>query len=189
MTVGGVAGSAAEAMAMLEQFRPEVAIVDISLEGGSGLELVKDIKAIRPEVRTIVLSMHDELQYAERAMRAGAMGYIMKREATDKVLTAVRTVLAGSPFFSNAVNSMLAQRLVLGAGGHREALATLSDRELEVFQLLGRGQTTRQIAEHMHVGFKTVHAYCARIKEKLKFDTLNELVFHAIRWHEQQEPH
>lgn len=189
MTVCGGAGSAAEALAMLEQFLPEVAIVDISLEGGSGLELVKDIKAIRPNVRTIVLSMHDELQYAERAMRAGAMGYIMKREATDKVLTAVRTVLAGAPFFSNAVNSMLAQRLVLGAGDQGEAMATLSDRELEVFQLLGRGQTTRQIAEHMHVGFKTVHAYCARIKEKLNFDSLNELVFHAIRRHEQKEPH
>ncbi|MGA2244726.1 MAG: response regulator transcription factor [Verrucomicrobiota bacterium] len=188
MAVCGGAGSAAEALGMLEQFLPEVAIVDISLGGGSGLELVKDIKAIKPDVRTIVLSMHDELQYAERAMRAGAVGYIMKREATDKVLTAVRTVLAGSLFFSNAVNAMVAQRLVLGAGDHRDAMATLSDRELEVFQLLGRGQSTRQIAEHMHVGFKTVHAYCARVKEKLNLDSLNELVFYAIRWHEKQEP-
>ena len=184
MTVCGGAGSAAEALAMLEQFLPEVAIVDISLEGGSGLELVKDIKAIRPNVRTIVLSMHDELQYAERAMRAGAMGYIMKREATDKVLTAVRTVLAGAPFFSNAVNSMLAQRLVLGAGDQGEAMATLSDRELEVFRMLGQGYETRRIAESLHISIKTVQVYCARIKEKLGIGNATELLREAVRWWE-----
>jgi DNA-binding NarL/FixJ family response regulator len=136
----------------------------------------------------IVLSMHDEMLYAERAMRAGAAGYIMKREATKKVLDAIRTVIQGGLYFSNAVNAMLAQKLVQGAGDQSAAIGSLSDRELEVFQLLGRGYSTRQISEQMNVGFKTVHAYCARIREKLNLANINELVFHAIRWHESQQP-
>jgi DNA-binding NarL/FixJ family response regulator len=158
------------------------------LDGGSGLELIKDAKAIHPKVDMIVLSMHDEMLYAERAMRAGAAGYVMKREATGKVLEAIQAVLQGGLYFSNAVNAMLAQKLVKGTGDQPTAIAALSDRELEVFQLLGRGCSTRQISEQMNVGFKTVHAYCARIKEKLNLANINELVFHAIRWHESQQP-
>jgi DNA-binding NarL/FixJ family response regulator len=163
-------------------------VVDISLDGGSGLELIKDVKAAHPKVDMIVLSMHDEMLYAERAMRAGAAGYVMKREATDKVLEAIRAVLQGSHYFSNAVNAMLAQKLVQGTGDQPTAIAALSDRELEVFQLLGRGYSTRQISEQMNVGFKTVHAYCARIREKLNLANIHELVFHAVRWHESQQP-
>jgi DNA-binding NarL/FixJ family response regulator len=186
--VCGSAGNAREALGLIGTLQPRIVMVDISLDGGSGLELIKDVKAVHPKVDMIVLSMHDEMLYAERAMRAGAVGYVMKRDATDKVLAAIRAVLQGSHYFSNAVNAMLAQKLVQGPGDQPAAIAALSDRELEVFQLLGRGCSTRQISEQMNVGFKTVHVYCARIREKLNLANIHELVFHAVRWHESQQP-
>jgi len=186
--VCGQAANAREAIDLIGKLSPRMAVVDISLEGSSGLELIKDIKAQHPKVNTIVLSMHDEMLYAERAMRAGASGYVMKREATGKVLDALRAVLAGGLFFSNAVNAQLAQKLVQGVGDQPAVVESLSDRELEVFQLLGRGFNTRQISEQMNVSFKTVQAYCARIKEKLNHANINELIFHAVRWHESQSP-
>jgi len=186
--VCGSVGNTREALGLMSMLQPQIIIVDISLEGASGLELIKDVKALHPKVHLIVLSMHDEMHYAERAMRAGASGYVMKREATDKVLAAIRTVLEGGLFFSNAVNSMLAQKLVQGVGDQPTAIATLSDRELEVFQLLGRGYNTRQISEQLNVGFKTIHVYCARIREKLNLANINELVFQAVRWHESKQP-
>lgn len=186
--VCGQAGDARAALELIGKLSPRIAVVDISLDGGSGLELIKDIKAQYPKTDAIVLSMHDEALYAERAMRAGAAGYIMKREATGKVLDALRAVLAGGLFFSNAVNAMLAQKLVQGASAKPTAVEILSDRELEVFQLLGRGYNTRQISEQMKVSFKTIQAYCARIKEKLNLANINELIFHAVRWHESQQP-
>jgi DNA-binding NarL/FixJ family response regulator len=186
--VCGEARDAREALGLIGTHQPRIVVVDISMEGGSGLELIKDVKAVHPKVDLIVLSMHDEMQYAERAMRAGAAGYIMKRDATEKVLDAIRAVLQGKLYFSNAVNAMLAQKLVQGAGAPATAIGSLSDRELEVFQLLGRGHSTRQVSEQMHISFKTVHVYCARIKEKLNLANINELVFHAVRWHESQQP-
>jgi DNA-binding NarL/FixJ family response regulator len=186
--VCGSAGNTHEALGLIGTLLPRIVVVDISLDGSSGLELIKDVKAAHPKVDMIVLSMHDEMLYAERAMRAGAAGYVMKREATDKVLEAIRAVLQGSHYFSNAVNAMLAQKLVQGTGDQPTAITALSDRELEVFQLLGRGYSTRQISEQMNVGFKTVHAYCARIREKLNLANIHELVFHAVRWHESQQP-
>jgi DNA-binding NarL/FixJ family response regulator len=186
--VCGSAGNAREALGLIETLLPRIVVVDISLDGGSGLELIKDVKAVHPKVDMIVLSMHDEMLYAERAMRAGADGYVMKRDATEKVLAAIRAVIQGGLYFSNAVNAMLAQKLVRGAGDQSAAIAALSDRELEVFQLMGRGYSTRQISEQMNVGFKTVHVYCARIREKLNLANINELAFHAIRWHESQQP-
>ena len=184
----GQTGIAREALGLIGTLLPRIVIVDISLDGGSGLELIKDVKAVHPQVDMIVLSMHDEMLYAERAMRAGAAGYVMKRDATNQVLAAIRAVLQGSRYFSNAVNAVLAQKLVQGAGDQPTAIAALSDRELEVFQLLGRGYSTRQISEQMNVGFKTVHVYCARIREKLNLANINELIFQAIRWHESQQP-
>ena len=186
--VCGQAGDAREALDLMGKLSPRIAVVDISLDGGSGLELIKDIKAQHPKIDALVLSMHDEALYAERAMRAGAAGYIMKREATSEVLDALRAVLAGGLYFSNAVNALLAQKLVQGAAGKPTPIEILSDRELEVFQLLGRGYNTRQISEQMKVSFKTVQAYCARIKEKLNLANINELIFHAVRWHENQQP-
>jgi DNA-binding NarL/FixJ family response regulator len=188
LEVCGLAGSAREALDLMATLQPQIVVADISMEGGSGLELIKDVKILHPKVQLIVLSMHEEMLYAERAMRAGAAGYIMKREATEKVLDAIRAVLKGGLYYSNAVNAMLAQKLVQGSGDLPSVIAGLSDRELEVFQMLGRGLNTRQISEQMHVGFKTVHAYCARIKEKLNLASINELVFQAVRWHESQQP-
>lgn len=188
LEICGQAGNAREALGLIGSVLPRIAVVDISMEGASGLELIKDVKAVGPGVDLIVLSMHDELLYAERAMRAGAAGYVMKRDATDKVLAAIRAVLQGERYFSNAVNAMLAQKLIQGAGDQPSLIASLSDRELEVFQLLGRGFNTRQISTQLNVGFKTVHVYCSRIKDKLNLANINELVFHAVRWHESQQP-
>jgi DNA-binding NarL/FixJ family response regulator len=186
--VCGAASDSQEALGLIGTLQPRIVIVDISMEGSSGLELIKDVKAVHPKVDMIVLSMHDEKLYAERAMRAGASGYIMKREATEKVLDAIRAVLQGNIYFSNTVNAMLAQKLVQGTGDKPAAIGSLSDRELEVFQLLGRGHSTRQVSEQMNISFKTVHVYCARIKEKLNLANINELVFQAVRWHESQQP-
>jgi DNA-binding NarL/FixJ family response regulator len=188
LEVCGQAGSARDALGLIGGSLPQIAVVDISLEGGSGLELIKDLQAQHPQMKTLVLSMHDEMLYAERAMRAGAAGYIMKREATSKVLDALRTIAGGGLFYSHAVNAMLAQKIVQGTATKPTAVEILSDRELEVFQLLGSGLSTRQISEQMNVSFKTVQAFCARIKDKLNLANINELIFHAVRWHESQQP-
>lgn len=186
--VCGESGAAPEALQLIVAAKPDIAIVDLTLASGSGLELIKNIRSGHPSIAVLVLSMHDELLYAERALRAGAGGYIMKSEATQKVIQAVRTVLGGEVYVSTKVASMLAQRVM---GGKKENAALpiteLSDRELEVFQLLGRGFSTRQISEHLHVGFKTVQSYSARIKEKLDLANINELMREAIRWQESQE--
>ena len=180
--VGGEAANAPEALRLIEAIKPDIAIVDISLASGSGIELIKSIKAGQSRMAVLVLSMHDEMLYAERALRAGAGGYIMKSEATQKVIQAIRTILAGEIYVSARVSASMAQKFIGGKSGH--SVEQLSDRELEVFQLLGRGLSTRQISEHLHVGFKTVQGYTARIKEKLSLANINELMREAIRWHE-----
>jgi len=180
-----VCGETPEALQLIESKRPDIAIVDISLANGSGIELIKNIRAGHPGVAALVLSMHDELLYAERALRAGAGGYIMKSEATQKVIEAIRAVQAGDIYVSAKVASLMAQKFIGGKSGN--TIEQLSDRELEVFQLLGRGHSTRQIAEHLHIGFKTVQGYTARIKEKLNLANINELMREAIRWHESWE--
>jgi DNA-binding NarL/FixJ family response regulator len=185
--VCGETGDAPAALQLVDTSKPDIAIVDITLADGSGLELIKSIKAGQPGVAVLVLSMHDEMLYAERALRAGAAGYIMKSEATQKVIQAVRAVLGGEVYVSSKVASSLAQKLISGKKSDVALpVAELSDRELEVFQLLGRGFSTRQISEHLHVGFKTVQSYSARIKEKLNLANINELMREAIRWQESQ---
>ena len=188
LQVCGEAESAPVALQMIGETNPEIAIVDISMEGGSGIELIKNLKATHPRVLVIVLSMHDEGMYAERAFRAGARGYIMKREATRGVLQAIRTVRSGNLYMSDKMAKIMAEKHV---GRHIPAATSiverLSDRELEVFQLLGRGLSTRLIAEELHVSFKTVQAFCARIKEKLQLTNVTELLHEAIRWHESQQ--
>lgn len=188
LEVCGAAGTARQALQLLADVQADIAIVDIWLEkGSSGLELIKDIKALHPNVGTIVLSMHDETLYAERVMRAGARGYVMKRDATGKILDAIKTVLAGKTHFSQAVNEMMAQKLARGASAAADSpVAILSDRELEVYEQLGRGCNTRQISEQLNLSAKTVQVYCARIKEKLNLANINELVAHAARWHESR---
>jgi DNA-binding NarL/FixJ family response regulator len=180
--------SAPKAMQCIVAAEPEIAIVDISMEGGSGLELIKNIKATHPDVRVVVLSMHDEGLYAERALRAGARGYIMKREATKRVLQAIRCVLDGDLYLSDKMARLIAEKSVQGRSAKEGSAAEiLSDRELEVFQLLGRGCTTRQIADELHVSFKTVQSFCARIKEKLNLANAAELMREAVRWQERQQ--
>lgn len=184
-SVCGEAGGAPEALQLIDTTCPHIAIVDISLASGSGLELVKNIKAGHAGVAVLVLSMHDEMLYAERALRAGAGGYIMKSEATQKIIQAVRSVLGGEIYVSAKVAALMARKFIGGKSGN--TIEQLSDRELEVFQLLGQGLGTRQIAEHLHIGFKTVQGYTARIKEKLNLANINELMREAIRWHDGQE--
>ena len=185
LEVCGEAASEPQALELIGLAQPHVAVVDISLESGSGIELIKNIKANHSGVKLLVLSMHDELLYSERALHAGAHGYIMKREAAKKVIAGIRSVHAGELYVSEKISALMTRKFV--QGGTAAALSPveqLSNRELEVFELLGRGQSTRQIAEHLHVGFKTVQAYCARIKEKLKLANATELLREAIRWNE-----
>jgi DNA-binding NarL/FixJ family response regulator len=186
LEVCGQASSPRTALSLIGAQKPDVVVADIILEGGSGLELIKDIKALYPRVISLMLSMHDEKMYAERAMRAGAAGYIMKSEATKKILAGIRTVVGGGVFYSDTVNALLAKKFVQGKAGQHTPIETLSDRELEVFRLLGHGMNTRQISEQMNISFKTVQTYCARIKEKLNYANINELTFHAIHWHAAQ---
>ena len=188
LQICGEAGNEPQALELIRTIQPHVAIVDISLESGSGIELIKSIKALFPAVTVLVLSMHDESLYAERALRAGARGYVMKREAAKKVIEAIRCVLAGQLYVSDKIAALMAEKFVKGGpSATASPIEQLSNRELEVFQLLGLGQNTRQIADHLHVGFKTVQAYCARIKEKLNLANATELLREAIRWHESQQ--
>src|ERR1700683_2197301 len=152
LQVCGEADSAPKALQLIGSVNPDIVIVDISMAGGSGVELIKNMKAAHPNVLALVLSMHDEVLYAERTLRAGARGYIMKREATKGVLQGIRSVLAGKLYLSDKMALAMAERFVDGqpkAAG--SLIETLSDRELEVFQLLGRGYSTRQIAEELHI--------------------------------------
>jgi DNA-binding NarL/FixJ family response regulator len=185
LAVCGEAESAPQALQTIAAAKPEVAIVDLSLQDSSGIELIKDLKQCQPEVAVLVLTMHDELHYAERALRAGARGYIMKRETTRKVIGAIRQVLAGKLYVSDSVAMAMTAQFVEGktlAGS--SPVEQLSDRELEVFELLGQGRGTREIAETLRVSMKTVQAYCARIKEKLNLGSATELLREAIRWNE-----
>jgi DNA-binding NarL/FixJ family response regulator len=185
----GEAGNEPQALELIGTVQPDVAIVDITLENGSGLELVKSIKALYPAVKTLVLSMHDESLYAERALRAGARGYIMKREAAKKTIEGIRSVVAGRLYVSEKISAQMTEKFVEGRTAEAlSPVAQLSNRELEVFQLLGHGQSTRQIADTLHVGFKTVQAYSARIKEKLNLANATELLREAMRWNESQQP-
>jgi len=187
LKVCGEASSASEGLKLIGTAKPHVAIVDISMEGSSGIELIKNIKATCPEVAPIVLSMHDEGIYVEHALRAGARGYIMKREATKNVLPAIRCVLEGKLYLSEKIARMMAEKFVEGkspATSPPEEL--LSDRELQVFQLLGRGYSTRQIAEELRIGFKTAQTFRARIKEKLKLSSATELLREAVLWHDRR---
>jgi DNA-binding NarL/FixJ family response regulator len=162
---------------------PDLVVVDISLKTSNGIELLKDIKVRHPKLRVLMLSMHDETLYAVRALRAGASGYIMKQEATENVLTAIRQVLAGEIYLSERMEKKMMQQLVGGRSARTGSpLEDLSDRELEVFNLIGQGHGTRQIAEELHLSIKTIESHRAHIKEKLKLKNATELVQHAIQW-------
>ena len=183
LEVCGQAGDAHEALQAIRQFHPDMVIVDIGLGDTSGVELIKDLKVQYPDLPVLTLSMYDEAVYGERALRAGAKGYVMKQEATEKVVTAIRHVLAGEVYVSSGMAAKMVSKFV--GGGTRTAGSpadTLSDRELEVFRMIGEGFSTREMAEKLHLSVKTVETYRAHIKDKMGLQDTNELLRSAIRW-------
>lgn len=187
--VVGQMDRAEEALDALEALDPDLAIVDISLPGMSGIEFLKHLQSRTPDVRSLVVSRHDEGLYAERCIRAGAKGYVMKQEAGDVIVDAVRTVLDGRIFVSDEINERLLQSMAEGGRERmmQSPLEVLSDRELEVFELIGKGLSTREVAERLHLSVKTVESYRSRIKDKLHFDSSNELMKHAVQWVESED--
>ena len=166
----------------------DIAVVDLSLKHGSGLELIKDIRVHLPGTRVLVLSMHEEIGDIERTFRAGALGYVMKRESTGQIVTAIRQVHSGRLYADPVVLGALAERTLSRPPGATPATPdALSDRELDVFRRIGSGHSTRRIADDLHIGMKTVQTYQIRIREKLSLADSAELTHAAIRWLESQK--
>src|SRR6185436_2172296 len=183
MLVCGEAEEGPKAFELTGALQPDIAVIDISLKGSNGIELIKNLKARYPDLPTLVLSMHDESLYAERALRAGSRGYIMKEEAIEQVLTAIRRALAGEIFLSEKMKSKMLQQMANGKGKIVSSpIEQLTDRELEVFRLIGEGHSTRQIAGQLHLSVRTVEAYREYIKGKLNLKNATELVQHAFHW-------
>jgi DNA-binding NarL/FixJ family response regulator len=175
--------SGEEALEMLSRIEADAAIVDVSLPGMNGIELIKHMKTAKPDLKILVVSRHDEEVYAERAIRSGANGYIMKQEAGEVLINGVKKILAGGVFVSQAINERMLQNMLNNKGTSEQSpFELLSDRELEVFEHIGRGVVTKDIAEKMHVSVKTIETYKARMKEKLGFETSLELTRSAIQW-------
>ena len=183
LMVCGEAEDARTALDAIIPSKPDILIVDVSLEGPDGIDLLKTIRSRDAKLPVLILSMHDESLYAERALRAGANGYIMKQEATDRVLIAIRQILAGEVYVSERMAQKMVHQFIGRSGvARRSAIEELTDRELEVFRLIGQGHGTRQIAEELHLSVKTVESYYAHIKEKLSLKNARELVQHAVQW-------
>ena len=181
--VCGEAEGAHTAFHAIITLKPDIVVLDISLSGPDGLDILKEIRTKTASLPVLILSMHDESIYAGRAMRAGANGYIMKQEATEKVLVAIRRILQGDVYLSDRLTNAMLQQYVRGASQVRiSPLVNLTDRELEVFRLIGEGHGTRQIAEELHLSVKTIESYQAHIKEKLALRNARELLQHAIEW-------
>ncbi len=179
----GEAADAGEAIDAVSRFRPNLVLVDISLEGRSGLDLIKDLRARFPEIRVLVHSMHDEMVFAGRALRAGAHGYVMKQEASATILAAVRQVLRGETFLSpRARKAMVAPDTTLHPGAPGSPVTRLTDREFEVFRLIGCGHVNQEIARRLHISLKTVDAHRERIKRKLGVASSTALNLLAVRW-------
>ena len=183
LAVCGECEDGPQCLQMLHQKRPDLVIMDLSLKNSHGLELIKDIKAHDPEMRVLVLSMHEESVFAERALRAGAQGYVTKQESTDVIMTAIRRVLADELFLSERMATQLVGLLIRGPNVATGSLpVNVSDRELEILHMMGNGQNTRQIAEALKIDVKTVDTYRSRLKEKLQVETTAELLQQAIQW-------
>jgi DNA-binding NarL/FixJ family response regulator len=179
------ADSAQAALAAVRDARPQLAIVDLSLGNGTGLQLIRDLRISSPEVRVLVLSMHDETLYAERVLRAGARGYIMKREAITGLVGAIRTVLEGRISVSDSMSQALLERVCHEAALPEDPLNDLSDRELQVFELIARGLSTATIAEQLGVSVKTIETYRSNIRAKLDLEDATDLVRYAATWAEE----
>jgi len=181
--VCGEADDVASALQLVEETKPDVVTVDISLKNGSGLDLIRRITKRNQSIRLVACSLYDETLYADRALQAGALGYVNKHEATRTIVKAIRQVLEGKAYLSDRMSARLAQRLV---GGHdkveRPVVETLSTRELEVFQMIGNGLTTQEIAHQLHLGVKTVETHRRHIKEKLNVQNTAQLARDAAQW-------
>ena len=191
MELCGLAGSASEAFTLTREVQPDVAVIDISLGDAHGLDLVQNLRAQHPHLEVVVFSMYDEEVYAERAIRAGARGYVMKSEPTQSVAEAIRAAAQGEIYLNRRAASRILQKVAGGGRGRAEetapGLEELTDREMAVFQMLGQGRPTEEIAERLNLSRKTVETYRRRAKEKLGFETVTELLQFAIRW-EQSAP-
>jgi DNA-binding NarL/FixJ family response regulator len=182
--VCGQAEDATSALPLIHTLKPDLAIIDISLEGLNGLDLTKQLRAKLPRLRILVLSMHKEQLYAERALRAGANGYLMKQVTGNQLFEAVRTIMKGQTYVSPAMRDLMNQQIDTGGRPHDKIspVESLSNRELEVFQLIAKGYGTRQIADALHVSIKTVETHREHIREKLRVETTFELVQYALAW-------
>lgn len=188
MEVCGEAEDAPEAMQKVAQLKPELVIVDISLKGNNGLELIKNIKAFDPSIQILVLSMHDESVYALRVLKAGARAYVMKQEVVDKVMEAIRRIRTGKLFVSERVAHQMLNQVIDGSDPSSESpVDNLSDRELEIVSMIGNGLQTREIAKRLNISIKTVESHRAHIKEKLTIANGTQLVQWCVRWVEQNK--
>jgi len=181
MMVCGCADNIQDALRLIEAEKPDVAIVDLTLKGPSGLELIKNLKAKELETPILVLSMHDESLYAERVLKAGARGYITKNEVSKEVMTAIYAVLRGEIYLPARIASRILESVAVGRK-NENGVGQLTDRELEVFEMIGRGRSTREISHCLHLGISTVDTYRARIKAKLNLENSSQLHHEAIRW-------
>ena len=188
MIVSGEADNIRDGLALIKAKRPSVAILDITLKGSSGLELLKDLRAAGIEVPVLVLSMHEESLYAERALHAGARGYLTKHEASEDVIVAIRQILRGDIYLNPAFMSQLASRMMKGNDQKAvQPINRLADRELEVFEMIGHGLSSREIGEKLGLGVTTVDTYKTRIKEKLNLENMTRLRSEATRWVHDRE--
>jgi DNA-binding NarL/FixJ family response regulator len=189
LAVCGEAENAGQAFDRVESLQPDLVLLDITLPDKSGLELIKDISAVHPDMAILVISMHDESLYAERVLRAGGRGYVMKQEGGRKLMEAIRRVIEGKICVSEKMSAQILEAF----SGHRAQVQTspvqaLTDRELEVFQLIGLGKSTKETAERLHISTKTVEVHRANIKNKLQIQSGPELIRYAVRWVETQQP-
>ena len=187
LMVCGEAGTGREGLDLIGKLKPDLLLADISLPDKNGLEVIKDAQALHPGVAVLVISMHDESLYAERVLRAGARGYIMKQEGGKKLMEAIRHVLSGKVYLSEKMSATILESLGRAGRSGRGSMENLTDREFEVLQLLGAGKGTREIAEQIHLSPKTVEAHRANIKRKLALKTGAELVRYAVRWVESEK--
>lgn len=186
LIVCGEANDATQAMHALEKLHPDLVLLDMSLPGKGGLELLKDIRALSPQTPVLIISMHDETLYAERVIKAGGRGYIMKQEGPEKIVQAIRKVLSGSISVSERIAAQILDAMSGGKGGASSSVSTLTDREFEVYRLLGQGKEPHEIARTLHLSIKTVDTHRAHIRQKLGLRNATELIHHATRWTAEQ---
>ncbi|MCF7957994.1 MAG: response regulator transcription factor [Phycisphaerae bacterium] len=188
LNVCGEADDACQALKSTNELKPDIAVVDISLKSSNGIELTKRIVAVHPNVSVIVLSVHDESVYAERALLAGAKAYLMKDAVSENIVKAIRTVLSGEIYVSDAISKKFLHKIARDKSGiTKTPIESLSDREFEIFHLIGEGYKASQIARTLHLSVKTVETYRGRLKEKLNLDSAAELLQYAIKWTKSED--